>query len=208
MAAAQAMVPDGQQAVGVGREVDPHYGGLLVGHMVDEARILVGKPVMRLLPDVRGEQVVERRYLFPPGQFGADFQPFGVLVEHRIHDMDERLVAIEQPVPAGEQVALQPALALMFAEYLHYPPVGHQEFIGLFCPCRPLPAGNLKKRIQAVGKSFIGAEDPEISLLLIEGRHIAQELSQRMRVRRLDRARRRHRHRVLAEIGHGQVAQQ
>jgi hypothetical protein len=35
-----------------------------------------------------------------------------VLVEHRIHDVDEGLVAGEEAVAAGEQIALQPALAL------------------------------------------------------------------------------------------------
>ena len=38
-------------------------------------------------------------------------QPFGVLVEHRIDDVNERLVAREEAVPPGQQVAFQPALA-------------------------------------------------------------------------------------------------
>jgi hypothetical protein len=38
-----------------------------------------------------------------------------VLVEHRIDDMNESLVAREQTVPAGEQITLQPALAQVLA---------------------------------------------------------------------------------------------
>ena len=34
--------------------------------------------------------------------------------------MDERLVAVEQAVPPGEQVALEPALALVLAEHLQH----------------------------------------------------------------------------------------
>ena len=39
----------------------------------------------------------------------ADVQPLGVLVDHRIDDVSERLVGVEEAVPAGEQVPLQPA---------------------------------------------------------------------------------------------------
>ena len=55
VAAAQARVGDVQQAVGVGRQIDPHDLGLLVDDMVDEAGILVRKAVMILPPDVRGQ---------------------------------------------------------------------------------------------------------------------------------------------------------
>lgn len=51
--AAQAMVGDGQQRVGIGRQVDPDDLGLLVEHMVDEARILVAGAIVVLAPDMR-----------------------------------------------------------------------------------------------------------------------------------------------------------
>jgi len=40
-----------------------------------------------------------------------------VLVEHRIDDVDERLIAVEQSVPTGEQIAFEPPLALVLAEH-------------------------------------------------------------------------------------------
>src|SRR3546814_8611513 len=46
-------------------------------------------------------------------------EPLGVLVEHRIDDVHERLIAVEHAVTSGEQVSLEPALALMLAEHLH-----------------------------------------------------------------------------------------
>ena len=75
VAAAQAVVGDGQQAVGVRRQVDAGDLGLLVHHVVDEARVLVGEAVVVLLPDVRAEQVVQRRHRSTPGDVAAHLQP-------------------------------------------------------------------------------------------------------------------------------------
>ena len=47
-----------------------------------------------------------------------------MLVEHGIDDVDEGLVAGEEAVPAGQQIAFEPALALVLAQHLHHPPVG------------------------------------------------------------------------------------
>ena len=43
-----------------------------------------------------------------------------MLIEHRIDDVDERLVAREQAMAARQQVALQPALAQVLAQHLHH----------------------------------------------------------------------------------------
>jgi hypothetical protein len=58
-----------------------------------------------------------------------DLQPLGVLVEHRVDDVDERLVAVEEAVAAGQQVALEPALALVLAEHLHHAAVGREVVV-------------------------------------------------------------------------------
>ena len=120
MAAAQAVVHHRQQAVGIRRKVNTHDLGLLVHDVVDETGILVREAVVILAPDMRGQQVVKRGDLPPPRQVRRDLQPLGVLVEHRIDDVDERLVAVEEPMPPGEQVALEPALALVLAEHFHH----------------------------------------------------------------------------------------
>ena len=67
VAAPQAVVGDAQQRVGVRRQVDADHLGLLVDHVVDEARVLVAEAVVVLPPDVRGEQVVQRGDRPPPG---------------------------------------------------------------------------------------------------------------------------------------------
>ena len=178
--APETVVPDRQQAVGIRRKINAHYRRLLVHHMIEKAGVLVGKAVVGLLPDMRGEQIVERGNLPPPRQFRGDFQPLCVLVEHRIDDMNESLVAVEQPVPTREKVSLEPTFTLMLAEHLHYPTVGCKELIVLLRSRFPLPVCDFKHRIQTIGKRFVRTEDPEVSLFLIEVGHVAQELSQHM----------------------------
>ena len=124
VAAAQTVIRDRQQAVGVGRQIDAHDIGFLVRDVIDEARILMGKAVVVLSPDMRREQVVQRRDRLAPRNGPAHLQPFRVLVEHRIDDVNEGLIAREQAVPSGEQVALEPALAQMLAQHFHDAAVG------------------------------------------------------------------------------------
>ena len=64
--------------------------------------------------------------------------------------------------------------------------VGCEKFIVVLGPGLPLPIGNLHNSIQPVGERLVGAEDPEIPLLFIEPDHIAQELSQNVRVSSLN----------------------
>ena len=71
MPAAQAVIEDRQQAVGVGRKINAHDIGLLVDDVVEETGILVREAVVILLPDVGGEQIVQRGDLPAPGQFQA-----------------------------------------------------------------------------------------------------------------------------------------
>ena len=82
VSAAQTVIKYRQQAVGVGRKVNAHNIGLLVDDVVQESRILVREAVVILLPDVGGEQIVERGDLPAPGQLQRYLQPLGVLVEH------------------------------------------------------------------------------------------------------------------------------
>ena len=97
----------------------------------------MGEAVVVLLPDVGGEDIVQRGDILPPGQLVAGLQPLGMLGEHGVHDANECLVAVEEAVAAGEQVALQPALAHVLGEHaVHNAPVGgqpssveHKEYI-------------------------------------------------------------------------------
>ena len=208
VAAAQAMVHHRQQAVGIRRQINAHDLGLLVHDVVDEAGILVREAVVILAPDMRRQQIVQRGDLPPPRQLRCDLQPLGVLVEHRIDDVDERLVAVEQAMPPGEQVALEPALALVFAEHFHHAPGGREKFVVRRGRGVPLAIGHLKHGFEAVGERLVRTKDPEIPLLAVQLRHIAQEPPEHMRVADAADPRRGHVDRVVAEIRHPQVAQQ
>ena len=163
VAAAQTMIPDREQTIGIRRQIDAHDGGLFVHDVVNETGVLMREAVVHLLPDMRGQQIVQRRDGTSPRQAGGDFQPLGVLVEHRIYDVDERLVAIEQSVPAGEQIGFEPAFALMLAQHFHDATVEREELIVVLLAGIPLPVGHLEHRTQAIGKRFVRAEDSEVA---------------------------------------------
>src|SRR5271165_6141263 len=165
MAATQAVVHHRQQAVRIRRKVNAHDLSLLVRDDIDETGILMRESVVILAPDMRGEQVVQRGNLPPPRQVRRDLQLLGVLVEHRIDDVDERLVAVEKAVSTGKQVALEPTLALVFAEHLHYPPRGREKFVVRLSCGVPLALGYFKEGFQTVGERLVRAKNPEISLL-------------------------------------------
>ena len=94
--AAQAVIHHAQQAVGVGRQIHADDLRLLVHRVIDEPRILMREAVVILPPHVAGEQVVERRDRAAPRQPARDLQPLRVLVEHRVDDVRERLVGVEE----------------------------------------------------------------------------------------------------------------
>ena len=91
-------------------------------------------------------------------------------------------VAVEQAVPAGEQIAFKPAFALMLAQHLHDPAIAGEKFVVGLGPCVPLPIGDLEHGVQAVGQRLVGAKDTEIALGAIEFDHIAQEDAKLVRV--------------------------
>ena len=91
---------------------------------------------------------------------------------------------------------------------VQHAPGGREEFIILFFPDIPLTVGDFKNRAQEVRERFIGAKDAEITLILIQLSHVAQELTQHERILGVNGTGRRHIHRVNMEVRHSQVAQQ
>ena len=59
---------------------------------------------------------------------------------------------------------------------------GRKEFIVENLSGFPLPVGDLKDRTQKVGERFVGTEDAEIALVLIERGHVAEEPAQYERI--------------------------
>ena len=154
-----------QQAVGIGRQIDPHHLAALVARQVDEARILVGEAVVVLPPHGGGDQAIPGGDRGAPGgMVPAALQPFGVLVEHRGNHMGEGLVGVEEAVATGEEVALHHSHQGVLAEHLHHPATaGQLTAIGIFREqlFHPHLLALLIDRLQAVGGGFIGAEHPQ-----------------------------------------------
>jgi hypothetical protein len=88
-------------------------------------------------------------------------QPLGVLVEHRVDDVDERLVAVEEPVAAGQEVALEPALAQVLGQDLHHPAVRGEVVVAGPLLLEPRAIGDLEQGRQPVGRGLVRSHDPE-----------------------------------------------
>ncbi len=145
-----------------GGQVDANQLGFLVDHVINEAGILVTKPIVVLPPHQRTEQVIQGSDRPPPGNVTRHLQPLGMLVEHRIHDVDEGLVTGKKAVPAGEQIAFQPAFTLVLAEHLKHPAIGRHMLIKRKNLRRRTPIGYLEDGIPTIRFSFVGAENQEV----------------------------------------------
>src|SRR5450756_2393489 len=111
-------------------------------------------------------------------------------------------------MPSGEQVALEPALALMLTENLHHAPGGCEKFVIRRGRGVPLTFGYFKEGFQTVGERLVRAKDPEIPMLAVQLHHIAQETPEHMRVADAAPPWRGHVDRVVAVIRHPKVAEQ
>ena len=160
--AAQAVIHHAQQAVRVGRQIHPHHLGFLVDRVIDEPGILMGEAVVILPPDMAGEQVVERRDRTAPRQAARDLQPLRMLIEHRVDDVRERFVGVEETVAAGQQIAFEPALTLVLAEHLEHASLRRQPLVAGDGLGVPLPRRRLEHRIEPIRHGFVRPEDPEI----------------------------------------------
>ena len=101
-----------------------------------------------------------------------------MLAEHRVDDANESLIAIEKPMPSGEQITLEPTLALVLTEHrVQHASSGREEFIIFYFASVPLTVGDFKNRAQQIRKCLIGTEHAEITLVLIQLGYIAQKLA-------------------------------
>ena len=101
VAAAQAVIGHRKERVRVRRKINADDLCFLVYNVIDEPRVLVAESVVILPPDVGRQEIIERGDRAPPRYLVAHLQPLRMLIEHRVDDVDERLVAGKEPVPAG-----------------------------------------------------------------------------------------------------------
>jgi hypothetical protein len=70
-------------------------------------------------------------------------------------------------MPPGEQVALEPALALVLAQHFHHTASRREKFVVRQRRGVPLAVGDFKDGFQAVGERLVRAEYAEIPLLVV-----------------------------------------
>jgi hypothetical protein len=119
--------------------------------------------------------------------------------------VDERLVAGEEPMPPSQQIAFQPALALMFTQHFHHTTIGRQMIVIRIGVRHPGAVSDLQHILPAVRVVFVRTEDPKIIGLHIELHHIAQKPTHDSCGLGLNSARARYLNGILMEVGQSKV---
>ena len=163
---------------------------------------------MVLPPDVRGQQDVQRRDRRPPRNLAADFQPFGMLVEHRVDDVDKGLVAREQAVAPGQQIAFEPAFAQVLAQHFHHAAVGAEVGIVRHRLSHPDLARHGINRVKPVRRGLVGAEQAKVGAVQIKPHHFTQQAAKYARRLALHRTGRGHGNGMLVQARHHQGFEQ
>jgi hypothetical protein len=211
-----------EQAISIRRKVDADNLGTLVGNDIKEARILVSETIVVLTPDNGSQENVEGSNLGTPLNLETLLNPFAVLetqsvrvtshdeyitylVDHRVNNMDERLVAVEQTVSATQEVTLKPTLAVVLRKHLdNTASLGKVSAVGILLEVLAHPdlLASSVNTTELVRLSLIRTEETEVVLvpsydILEEDGHVghasAHDVSGTVD---LDR--------VVSEVGHSQ----
>ena len=102
-------------------------------------------------------------------------QPFGMLIEHRIHDVDERFVTREKAVTPGKQITFEPTLAHVLAEHFNDPAASRLVLIRGQDRLHKNLVGDFIQRIQPVGSGLVRTEHAEVLGFQVQLHHVAQE---------------------------------
>ncbi len=132
----------------------------------------MAEAVVVVPPTSTGEQDVQRGHGLAPLEFQRLVQPLGVLRGHGGDHHGERLVGGEEAVPAGEDVAFEPSLAVVLAEDLHHPALGSEVVVRRQDGEHEGSLRRLEDRAQPVAVRLVRAEEPEARrVLAIEVAH-------------------------------------
>ncbi len=173
------MIHGRQQAVGVRRKINADDVCFLVRDVIHEARILMRKAVVILLPDRRAHDEIERCNLLAPRKLIADLQPFCVLRRHRIDDAGEGFIGCEETMTAGKKVAFKPALAHVLGEHrIHDTAVRAEMIIRVKMLGVPVAVLHFEYRIETVRIRLVRPKDTEVLCIIIELEDIADKLAE------------------------------
>ena len=142
----------------------------------------------------------------PPRDLAAHLQPLRVLVEHRVDDVDERLVAVEDAVPARQEIALEPPLAEMLGEDLQHAALGCETLVGRLHLGFPRARRDVEDVAETVRRRLVGAEDAEVVRVPHDDvAHEGAEHAHRFARRGSGRG---HLHGVVAKVRQDEVAEE
>lgn len=122
-----------------------------------------------LTPDCAGQKDVERRNILTPCDFSTLLKPLGVLVDHRIDDVYERLVGVEESVATAEDVAFKPTFDGVLRKHLHNSAIRAEiaaVFIFVEVSIDPDLLSCLVDLAKLVALSLIGTHDTERLLVV------------------------------------------
>ena len=132
-----------------------------------------------------------------------------MLGEHRIHDADEGLVAVEKAVAAGEQIPFQHTLTDVLGEHgVHDAAGGGEMLVSGEDLAGPGTVGFLKDGGEPVGGGFIGTERAEVARIGVQAVDLAHKVTEGSHILRFDGAGEGDIHGKIAEVRHAQVTQQ
>ena len=85
-----------------------------------------------------------------------------MLVEHRVDDVDERLVASEDPVPSGEQISLEQPLADVLGQHLDRSAVWVEAVVERADLRLPAAPGHVEDVLQSVARELVRCKHEEV----------------------------------------------
>ena len=103
-------------------------------------------------------------------------------------------------MPAGQEIAFEPALALVLAQHLHHPSIGREMVVVIEGLGDPGAVGDLEHVLPAIGIVLVRAEQAEVAGVQIEFHHVAQEFAHDARRFGGRGARRRNFDRIVAKV--------
>src|SRR5260370_42294327 len=98
-----------------------------------------------------------------------------MLIEHRIDDVGECLVARKKSVPAGEQVSFEPALAEVLAQDFHDAALDAEVDVDVLYASHPLLSAGLVDRLKTIRDGLIRTEQAKALAGEAELHHAAQK---------------------------------
>jgi len=131
----------------------------------------MSETIMILSPDSGREQDVEGSDLCAPFDLVTLLDPFAMLVDHGVDDVNEGLVAVEETVATRENVAFQPTFAGMLTEHLHNTTF-HSQVSSILILLKVLAHPDLLACLvdlaKLVGLCLIRTEDAEIGHIVCD----------------------------------------